>query len=309
MPKLAVITGYTGVGKTELAIKLAREVDAEIVSCDSLLIYKFLDIGTAKPTLKDRQNVPHYCVNLIDPSKNFDIQQYIIHAKQAINSIIERKKNVLIVGGTGFYLKSFFSPVIDDIPITEEAKKFVDEALKNGTPQVLVSKLLGLNNGKVDVDLKNIRRVSAALKRCLSSGLTCEQINKKFQKKQPAFSEYQKYTVLLIRDDDDLKNRICARVGDMFEAGLINEVKGLLKNNQFNSINRTAIGYRETIAWLANKTTIGSLKEEIVNDTWKLVKKQKTWFKKQIPIDLQVNLSEGDQFDVIQRNVKAFLNV
>lgn len=300
MNKIVILTGYTGVGKTAISIELAKALNAEIISCDSLLVYKHLNIGTAKPTAEEQQIIPHHCIDIAEPDTQFDVQQYISYAKKAVTDIFDRKKNVLVVGGTGFYLKSFFSPVIDDIRITPEADQFVDMAIKNHTPEILVQKLLDLNDGQVDIDLKNIRRVSSALKRCLSSNMTCTEIKNKFHQQQSAFARYKKFTVLLTREDTDLKIKIRHRIETMLKSGLIAEVEQLLKNKQFNDINRTAIGYRETIQWLSDKTSTEDLLEKIYHDTWKLVKKQKTWFKKQIPIDCEYNISNQSSTEIIR---------
>lgn len=290
---LIVITGYTGVGKTKIAIELAKLFDAEIVSCDSLLVYKNLDIGTAKPSVMDRGNIKHHCIDLVNPEVVFDIQQYTAHTKYIIENC---KKNILVVGGTGFYLKGFYAPVIDNIVITPEAEQIVNNI---SNFDEMVAKLIELNGENIPIDLKNPRRVSSTLKRCLSSKQTYKEMNENFQKQRSAFDTYKKYTVLLTRDDEDLKNCIHRRTETMLNVGLINEVELLLKNQQFNSINRSAIGYRETIAWLSNKTTTEQLADEICRDTWKLVKKQKTWFRKQIPIDVQYDLTGHELPEVI----------
>ncbi len=290
-PILFVLTGYTGVGKTNISIQLAKIINAEIVSCDSLLVYKLLNIGTAKPQLPERQEVTHHCIDLINPNQNFDISQYIFHAKQAIQDIFSRKKNVLIVGGSGFYLKSYYYPIIDNIIITSAAEQFVNEAIKKGDFNLLIQTLLKLNNDQVSIDLSNIRRVSSALKRCLSSGLTIEQMHKNFQKQKSEFSKYSKYTILLTRSDDDLQLRLRNRIYKMIASGLITEVEMLVKNNQLNNINCTAIGYREVIEYLSNKLDLEALPTKILHNTLKLVKKQKTWFKKQIPIDLSYDIT------------------
>ncbi len=299
MSKLIILSGYTGVGKTEISIQLAKKINAEIVSCDSLLVYKHLNIGTDKPKATELCIIPHHCIDIIEPNEDFDVQKYITHAQRAIMDIFSCKKNVIIVGGTGFYLKSFFSPVVDNIIISPEAEQFVNDTLNRNTPEVLIKKLLELNNGEIDIDLKNIRRVTSVLKRCLSSGLTHEQIKERFQKQSSAFANYSKYTILLTRDDDDLKNRIKQRIINMLNSGLIQEVQNLLQNEKFNNINRSSIGYRETISWLKNPTSIEILINTIYQDTLRLVKKQKTWFKKQIPIDWHFNISNKNLSTII----------
>lgn len=291
MKDLFILTGCSATGKTELSLEIAEQMGGEIVCCDSLLPYKKLDIGTAKPTPQELARVKHHCVNLVEPEENFNIGSYVEAARSAVEDIHSRGKNVLIVGGSGFYLKSFFSPVVDGIRVTAEAENFVRNLLKGSDISPLVDKLLALNDGQVDIDLKNPRRVAAALKRCMSTGKTLAEMGENFFRQKCEFGEFRKRTILLTRDGDDLKERVRLRVERMVAAGLIGEVRNLLKQKQFNGINGSAIGYRETIQWLQGNGGGDALIQEIYANTLKLIKKQKTWFRKQIPIDEIVNLS------------------
>lgn len=302
---LFILTGCTGVGKTDISMQLAQQINAEIISCDSLLIYKHLNIGTAKPTQDELKKIKHHCIDIAEPNEKFDIQKYITNAKLAIQDIFSKEKNILIVGGTGFYLKSFFYPTIDDITITEEAENFV----QNNELQTLINKLLLLNNGQVDIDLKNPRRVASALKRCMSSGLTLSQMKKNFSEKNSEFQDYNKCTILLTRNDENMKNRIHDRTENMIKAGLIDEVQTLLKNKQFGPITSTAIGYRETIEWFTKKSDMATLINNIYTDTLKLIKKQKTWFKKQIPIDLVYNISNKSTRNIVDNLCSELLSM
>ncbi|MDR3274005.1 MAG: tRNA (adenosine(37)-N6)-dimethylallyltransferase MiaA [Puniceicoccales bacterium] len=291
MQDLFILTGYTATGKTELSLEIAEQMEAEIVSCDSLLVYKNLDIGTAKPIQRDLDRIKHHCINLVNPEENFDVSSYIEAARCAIGDIHSREKNALVVGGSGFYLKSFFYSVVDDVKITAEAENFVHNSLNFNGIGALVDKLLELNNGQVDIDLKNPRRVISALKRCLSTGKTLAEMHENFAQRKCKFDGFNRRTVLLTRDGDDLKQRVQWRIESMIAGSLIDEVRSLIDRGQFNGSNKNAIGYRETIRWLQANTTIDALMREIYSNTLKFIKKQKTWFKKQIPIDGIVNLS------------------
>ncbi|MDR2436084.1 MAG: tRNA (adenosine(37)-N6)-dimethylallyltransferase MiaA [Puniceicoccales bacterium] len=292
MQKLLILTGYTAAGKTELSLEIAEQIGAEIVSCDSLLVYKDLNIGTAKPTQRDLNKIRHHCVNLVESNAKFDAGLYVETARCAIDGITSRGKNVLVVGGSGFYLKSFFHRIIDGVKTTAEAENFVCNTLANNDNDALVRKLLELNGGRVSVDLKNPRRVISSLKRCMSTGKTLAELQKNFAQQRCEFCEFDRRTVLLVRDDDDLKRRIHLRTKNMVANGLIGEVKNLLGRGQFNGSNKNAIGYRETMSWLGTGADEDALVQQICTGTLKLLKKQKTWFRKQIPVDLTINLTQ-----------------
>jgi tRNA dimethylallyltransferase len=306
MQKLMILTGYTATGKTELSLEIAEQIGAEIVSCDSMLVYKNLNVGTAKPARCDLDKIKHHCIDMVESSENFDVGSYAKEARRAIADIASRGKNILIVGGTGFYLKSFFHRVIDGIKITEYAENFVSNALAGNDIDALVCKLLELNGGSVDIDIKNPRRVISALKRCMSTGKNLAELRRDFAGQRCEFCEFDRRTILLTRDGDDLKRRIHARAENMVANGLIGEVKTLLERGQFNGTNRSAIGYRETIEWLQTGAGEDALVHEIYADTLKLIKKQRTWFRKQIPIDLEINLTQTSPWVAKRAIMDAF---
>jgi tRNA dimethylallyltransferase len=289
---LWVITGCTAVGKTKYAIDFARANNGEIISCDSLLVYKHMDIGTAKPTTEERELVRHHCVDLVDPSENFDISLFVETAKNARNSIISLGRNVVIVGGSGFYLKSFFYPVVDGIKIPSAVRKFVDEQYKSAGLDGLVTMLISANDGICPcIDIRNPRRVAAALGRCLAGGKTFDEIGEDFKATPSPFADCEKHTIFLEREKEDLEIRVRERAKKMVADGLIGEVQHLLANYKHLSVSAAcAIGYRETINWLQHPTTEENLASEIAGNTMKLIKKQKTWLKKQIPIDERILL-------------------
>ncbi|MDR2603214.1 MAG: tRNA (adenosine(37)-N6)-dimethylallyltransferase MiaA [Puniceicoccales bacterium] len=290
--KLYVITGCTAVGKTDYAINFAIENNAEIVSCDSLLVYRHMDIGTAKPKPVDRKGIEHHCVDLVEPSEKFDVSMFVEAAKKAIDSIVSSRKNVVVVGGSGFYLKSFYHPVVDGIKIPRNVNDLVNSIYANFGFEKLVAMLISTNDGICPpIDMKNPRRVISALKRCLACGKTFDAVQSNFASLDSPFKQYQKHTILLERSQEDLRLRIWERTKKMLYGGLIDEVKFLLSNyNQLSDSAKNAIGYRETINWLQNSTTEDALVDKISQNTLKLVKKQKTWFKKQIPIDEKIIL-------------------
>lgn len=285
---LYIITGCTASGKSAYAVELAKKKDAEIVSCDSLLVYRGMDIGTAKPSRDMLDDVRHHCIDIVSPIKQFDVSKYISCARDAINDILSRKKNIIVCGGSGFYLKSFFFPVVDAVTVSDDIVREVEELFEQQGLSGIVDKLISVNRGVIPkIDINNPRRVMSALKRCLASGRTLYEMQNEFLKQKCAFCDCDKMTLMLDVPDDVLKRRVSDRTYQMIKDGLIEEVECLCRNyGQLSDNAAMAIGYRETINWLKNKTTVYQLRDDIVLHTMQLVKKQKTWLKKQIPVDV-----------------------
>lgn len=300
---LYVLTGPTAVGKTALAMDWAEKNDAEILSGDSLLFYKGMDIGTAKPTLEERRRVNHFGIDLIDVTESFNVKKYITIAQDAVESIWNRGKKVLITGGSGFYLKCFYEPVIDDWPENEAVRLQIEDTyLKQGLDPLLTS-LKSINCGKIDgLDIENPRRVMRALERCLISKKSLEELRNDFKKQVGPFDLYAKKTCLLTRAQETLKKRIELRVIKMLETGLIEEVEHLVELGiENNRSARTAIGYREVLDYLAGKVKKTDLSDLIIQNTIKLASKQRKWFRYQLKhktiVDLdQNNISIQDLF-------------
>lgn len=284
-PDLHVLTGCTGVGKTELALAWAEQCGAEIVSCDSLLFYRGMDIGTAKPSPAERQRVTHHLIDLCEPAERMDVKTYVKLALQAVAEIAGRGRKALVVGGSGFYLRSFFAPVADDVPVDEKVRAGLHRRLDAEGLESLVAELHQLNPaGLGELDQKNPRRVLRALERCLVSGQTLRELGRAFAARPPPFSGRQVHLTELTREDSDLKSRIARRTAAMIEQGLIDEVRSLQSQGlEKNPSASSAIGYREVLAWIDSGGSIADLAEAINHNTWRLVRKQRTWFRRQLP--------------------------
>lgn len=297
---LYVITGPTAVGKTELALRWAetRSFPVVILSCDSLLVYRGMDVGTAKPSVADQQRVPHYGIDLVDPHHAFNIVDYVGYARGVIDQCQAEGKTVLITGGSGFYLKSFFSPVLDPVEVPESVTRAVRNLYQERGLGAMVARLKALNpEGVGDLALQNPRRVMRALERCLASGKQLPELQKLFREQPQPYPEFEKRVCLLMRDPDTLKERIRERAHAMLRRGLIEEVQRLRENGlETNPSASGSIGYRETLDWLdSGSGDQGELVESIIHNTRKLMKKQRSWFRHQIPIDQQLDLDDvGD---------------
>jgi len=280
-PTIHVLTGSTAVGKTEWALRWAETRDAEIVSCDSLLFYRGLDIGTAKPTAAEQARVPHHLIDICDVSERMDVTYYVTKARAAVEEIQARGRPVLVVGGSGFYLKSFFSAVADEVAVTAELRGDVAQL----SLAVALERLRALNPaGLGSLDTANARRVTRALERCLASGRTLAELAEDFARQPGPFADWAVELTRIERPPEELAQRIQARVAAMLCDGLVAEVKRLVELGlRDNPSAARAIGYREVIAFLDGRLPESKLAAEIAQNTRALVKKQRTWFRTQLP--------------------------
>jgi tRNA dimethylallyltransferase len=291
---LHIITGATAVGKTNYALDYCESLNGEIISCDASLFYRGMDIGTAKPTKEELAKVPHHCIDMNPVNQSFDITQFDVLARKTVEDILSRGKSVVITGGSGFYLKSFFEPVVDTIEVSDAVRAeseslFVEQGLSGLLDRLNVISPEGLGN----LDTLNPRRVQRALERCLASGKSLPVLQKEFAERPKPYASFKKQFILLERDAEALKDRVARRAKCMIESGLLDEVKGLLKMGiEENPNAANAIGYRESIAFLRGEIEESELLPLIIKNTNGLVKKQKTWFRSQLPKpDVRLNLS------------------
>lgn len=295
-----ILTGCTAVGKTELALAWAERFEAEIVSCDSLLFYRGMDIGTAKPTAAERARVPHHVIDILEVEERIDVKRYAALARAAVADIEARGRQVLVTGGSGFYLKSFLEPVTDDVAVDAEMRASLEARMAREGLEPLVAQLRVLNPaGLGTLDLQNPRRVLRALERCLASGETLVELARRFAAQERPYPGRDVRVVELARAPDDLRARVEARVAAMLAAGLVEEVRMLRGwGLEQNPSAAGAIGYRETLAWLDEGGDLATLQAAIAQNTWQLVRKQRTWFRTQLPEHRVVTLPPGGTEDV-----------
>ena len=296
-PTLHLLTGPTAVGKTEWALRWAERHGAEIVSCDSLLFYRGMDIGTAKPTREELRRVPHHLVDCRDLTEPMDVVSYAAEARRVVNGIVARGRRVLITGGSGFYLRAFLAPVSDDVTIDPAVR---EEVGRLSLAEAL-ERLRSLNpDGLGVLDTANPRRVARALERCVVSRRTLQQLTEDFSRRPGAFEDFRIEVTRLDRDPLDLAERIQRRVDAMLAAGLVEEVRRLLPAGlAANPSASRAIGYREVIAMLSGELRAEELRGEIIANTRALVKKQRTWFRTQLPAHRVVSAAELSDVDAL----------
>ena len=281
---LHIITGPTAVGKSDFALSYAQKKGAEIVSCDASLVYRGMDIGTAKPSREDRARVPHHLIDLHSVDQIYDIMSYVKDAQAAVADIFARGKSVVVTGGSGFYLKSFFAPVIDAVKVSDLVRAEVDKLYCiTGLDGLLEELHRRSPQGVGNLDINNPRRVLRALERCIASGKSLPVLQAEFAARPEPYIECEKHYILLERDRENLKKREVHRADLMLRNGLIEEVEALLNEGiRENPSAASAIGYRETIAFLEGHIKHTDLLPAIVKNTRHLIKKQLTWFRTQI---------------------------
>lgn len=286
--RLQFIVGPTASGKTAYALREAQRLGCPILSCDSLCVYRGMDIGTAKPTPAERSQVRHYGLDLADPSRLFSVADYVAYRDRILGELRERHETVLVVGGSGFYLKSFFRPVTDRLAIPQAVRAEVEALALSGGVEALREALLQVNPPGAafpGLDWNNPRRLAQALVRCRVSGRSFAELLEAFQDLPEPLPGWRKEVVLVNRPPEVLLARNRRRVEAMLETGLVAEVQDLraagLEQNPSAS---RAIGYREVLAHLDGRLSLAEAREQIICHTAQLVRKQRTWFRRQIPV-------------------------
>ncbi|HAX62452.1 MAG TPA: tRNA (adenosine(37)-N6)-dimethylallyltransferase MiaA [Elusimicrobia bacterium] len=271
-----VLLGPTAGGKTALAVKLAKKINGEIISADSRQIYKYLNIGTNKPTKKQLSEIPHHLINIVEPTGNFTAGDFVMQSNKKIKEIFKRKKIPIIVGGTGLYIKALIDGLIK-IPSNKETRMFLTDYYKK-MGLLHCNKLLEKLDPETakTIDKQNPVRVMRAIEICLLT-------NKKFSelKKETKKSDYKYILFGLKTDRNELYGRINERVDKMVKSGLFNETKKLVKKySSKNAILQNTIGYSEIVKSLNGKLSKKEAINLIKQNTRHYAKRQITWFKK-----------------------------
>lgn len=287
--EIIVICGPTAVGKTKYAIETALAFNGEIVSCDSMQLYKYMDIGSAKPTPEEQAQVKHYLVDEIDPSESFSAAKYQTMAKDAIEKIFAKGKIPIIAGGTGLYLNALlydmdFSAPPGDTAFRDELYKLAEEQ----GAEVLHNKLKTLDSAAAErIHPNNIKKVVRAIEAAKEGNKV-----KDFAADLRPTKDYTPRLVGLTRDRAELYARINLRVDLLLSQGLVEEVRGLLQRGLTESdISMKGIGYKEIIGYLEGRYILSEAADLVKKNTRHYAKRQLTWFKRYT--DMQwFNISE-----------------
>ena len=278
-PKVIVICGPTASGKTALSIELAKKINGEIISCDSMQIYKDMDIGTAKPTLEEQKEVKHYLIDFVNPNQRYSVAEYKKDAEKSIKEIISKGKIPIIVGGTGLYVDSLIYGIeYHEIELDEEYRKQLEKEIEE-------KGLESLYNKAKEIDSKAMEKISPNDKKRIMRVLEIYKATGKTKTEQEIESranevEYD-YKVFAIKmDREKLYERINKRVDLMLEKGLIEEVQNILKKYDEFPTAMQGLGYKEVVEYLEGKTTKEEMIDKIKMQTRRYAKRQITWFKK-----------------------------
>lgn len=305
MKDLIVLTGPTAVGKTSLSIALAKAVDGEIISADSMQVYKYMNIGTAKITEEEKCGIPHFLIDEFEPDEEFNVTIFKNKVMGYIEDIKSRGKVPIIVGGTGFYIQS----VIYDINFNEygddsEVRKKYELMAETIGKSKLHKKLALVDREYADsVSYNNVKKVVRALTFFEMTGEKLSEHNKRERERSSPFDFA--YFVLTM-DRKKLYERIDKRVDLMFDMGLVEEVKALMAKGYDKSlVSMQGIGYKEVIDYLSGKTGLEECIDIIKRDTRHFAKRQLTWFKR----EKVVTYIDKDEFDAEDKCLKEMLRV
>ena len=305
MKDLIVLTGPTAVGKTSLSIALAKAVDGEIISADSMQVYKYMNIGTAKITEEEKCGIPHFLIDELEPDEEFNVTIFKNKVMGYIEDIKSRGKVPIIVGGTGFYIQS----VIYDINFNEygddsEVRKKYELMAETIGKSELHKKLALVDREYADsVSENNVKKVVRALAFFEMTGEKLSEHNKRERERSSPFDFA--YFVLTM-DRKKLYERIDKRVDLMFDMGLVEEVKALMAKGYDKSlVSMQGIGYKEVIDYLNGKTSLEECIDIIKRDTRHFAKRQLTWFKR----EKVVTYIDKDEFVSEDKCLKEMLRV
>lgn len=295
-PKVIVICGPTASGKTKLSIEVAKMVNGEIVSADSMQIYKDMTIGTAKPTTEEMQGIKHYLIDFVSPDKRYSVAEYKNDATNAIEEIISKGKTPIVVGGTGLYVNSLIYEI--EYPSVEldmnYRKKLEEIAEKEGLYRLyeMAMKVDKLAMKKISQNDK--KRICRVLEIYHATGKTKTQIEIESRANKPKY-DYLVFGISM--DREKLYERINKRVDIMIEDGLIDEVKKVLNKYDDFPTAMQGLGYKEVVEYINGDTTKEEMIEKIKMETRRYAKRQLTWFRR------YDNITWIDGLDDIQRNV------
>jgi len=284
---IVVILGATGVGKTKLSLSLDKKLNAEIINADAMQVYKRLDIGTAK--IKDYEGIPHHLIDFVDPNDNYNIYNYQKDCRKIIDKLLSENKNIIIVGGSGLYIKS----ALYNYEFHEEENKYNFDNLTN---EELLNKIKEYDQN-TSIHINNRKRLERTLTKYLNNATTT---NKKHEKL------YDFITIGLTTDRELLYQKIDKRVDQMVEEGLIEEVKQLYDENIHSQVIQTAIGYKELYEYFCGKISKRDAIDLIKKNSRHYAKRQYTFFNHQLEVKWfntnydDFNITVEEVFDYIK---------
>ena len=280
MNKLLILTGPTGAGKTGLSIKLAKRLKGEIISADSMQVYKHMDIGTAKISSSETEGVRHHLINVLEPTEDYNVSRFKDEAKAALEGIYSRGALPVVVGGTGFYIQALLYDVdFSDSAQTEYRKELIRIADREGSGYLHDMLRACDEKAASYIHPNDIKRLTRALEYYHETGMRISDHNEDTRKKESPYDF--KYFVLNTPRDELYKN-IDRRVDDMIKKGLVDEVKSLADMGLDESyVSMKGLGYKEILRYLDGSLSLNEAVRIIKRDTRHFAKRQLTWFKRE----------------------------
>ena len=298
--RIIAIVGPTASGKTRLSVALAEALDGEIISFDSMQIYRGMDIGTAKPTVEERRGIPHHMIDIADPREDYSVSRFVEEADRILQDILSRGKAVILVGGTGLYIDSLMKGLeFAPLPHSGVREELTRIAQEQGI-EVLMDRLRAVDPESAQrIHPSNQKRVIRALEIYLESGKTMTQHNLETQERPP------KYEPLWIGLDyvnrEALYDRINRRVDLMVEQGLLDELKSLLSQGiPPEATSMQAIGYKELLGYIRGECTLEEATDLLKQSSRRYAKRQRTWFRRNPEVNWLMLEDEPDFEQVLQ---------
>lgn len=293
MKPLIVLTGPTAVGKTELSLKIAKQINAEIVSADSMQVYKYMDIGTAKPSPEERKAIPHHLIDVVEPDQEFSVADYQRLFQQTVASIYAGGKLPLVTGGTGLYIRACIQgfDLEPGGPLPSLRRELKEQIEKHGS-HYLYQRLVDVDSeAAAKIHPNDQRRVVRALEVFLSTGVPIS----KLQRNRSSNFKYKVIYIFLNRNRDELYHRIELRVEQMIADGLVDEVQSLLKKGFSPQLKpMQSLGYKQICRYLFQECSLEEAIASIKQETRRYAKRQLTWFRKE-PVDYVVTITGNSQ--------------
>lgn len=306
MPQIITIAGPTASGKTALSIQLAKEMDGEIVSCDSMQVYKDMDIGTAKPTPEEQEGIPHHMLSVAEPWEDFSVSRYCAMADPIVEDILRRGKSPIIVGGTGLYMDALirgnaFAPC----PSTGRREELEALAASQGI-EAVIERLRAVDpESAARLHPSDQKRIIRAMEVYLETGMTITEHNRKTQEIPPKYHPIR--FTLTDRQRQTLYDRIDRRVDAMVEAGLIDEIQGLLARGIPEKCTAMqAIGYKEFVAALHGACSLEEAAGQVKQSSRRYAKRQLTWFRRN-PENIWLIREDGQTSMEILESARQYL--
>ena len=300
---LIVLTGPTAVGKTALSIQLARRIGGEIISADSMQVYRHMDIGTAKIRLEEMDGVPHHLIDILEPTEDFNVVRFQALARAAAEDIYSRGKIPIVAGGTGFYIQALLNDI--DFTQIDENTQFREEMERLAAEQgaeVLHERLRAVDPESAEaIHANNVKRVIRALEYYEQTG---EKISAHNEAERAKISPYHFFYYVLNTDRTVLYERIEKRIDEMMEEGLVEEVRQLQAMGcRRDSVAMQGLGYKEILDYLEGKYSLEEAVRILKRDTRHFAKRQLTWFRR----EQEVTWVDKEKFDYEENQILAFM--